>query len=228
MKVHSFVAAVASMRFENAFNPYSDRCEIYDRKDAPQRRACALSAIIERAADAGVDSVWVGRDLGYRGGRRTGLALTDDSHISRHAGRWGVRVERSTIGEAIVERTASVIWGALDQIDEPVFLWNVFPLHPHEAGRPFTNRRHNSAERLAGEEILSLLLRLLRPHRIVAVGNDALCAALRVGGRLPVFSVRHPSYGGQREFERQVAELYGLHEGNRHHRAQSLVAADAH
>ena len=210
MSVHPFVKAVASLRFENAFNPYSDRCEVHDRRDAPQRRAKALSAVVSRATETAVDAVWIGRDLGYRGGRRTGLALTDDVHVSRHAERWNVRAERQTVGEAVSERTAAVIWGMLDQIDEPVFLWNVFPLHPHEAGSPFTNRQHNARERQAGEEILSMLLDLLRPRRVLAVGNDAFGAATRVASRCSVTLVRHPSYGGQRQFERQVADLYHL------------------
>ncbi len=210
MSVHPFVKAVSSLRFENAFNPYSDRCEVHDRQDAPQRRAKALSAVVSKATETAVDAVWIGRDLGYRGGRRTGLALTDDVHVSRHAERWNVRAERQTVGEAVSERTAAVIWGMLDQIDEPIFLWNVFPLHPHEAGSPFTNRQHNVRERQAGEEILSLLLDLLRPRRVLAVGNDAFGAAARVASQCAVTLVRHPSYGGQRQFERQVADLYDL------------------
>lgn len=212
MSLHPFVKAVASLRFENTFNPYADRCDVHDRHDAPQRRSRALSAVVEQAVQTSVDAIWIGRDLGYRGGRRTGLALTDDVHVSRHAKRWNVQAERQTKGEAVAERTAAVIWGLLDQIDDAVFLWNVFPLHPHEAGSPFTNRQHNARERQTGEEILSMLVALLQPRQLIAVGNNAFGAATRVAGDCPVTLVRHPSYGGQRQFERQVTELYGLRE----------------
>ena len=68
------------------------------------------------------NSIWIARDLGYRGGRRTGLALTDDVHISAHAKRWDVSVERPTKGAPIAERTAAVIATVLQEIDAPVFL----------------------------------------------------------------------------------------------------------
>lgn len=208
MRLHPFVDAVAAMRFDNCFNPYVDRCEIHDHYDAPSRRAAALSVMVERAAREPIDAIWVGRDLGYRGGRRTGLALTDDIHIERHARRWNFVAERPTIGAAVAERTAAVIWRMLGQIDARIFLWNVFPLHPHESHEPFTNRQHNARERRAGEELLQALIVLLRPARIIAIGNDAAVAANRIAATVPVICVRHPSYGGQTQFLRQIADLY--------------------
>ena len=210
MRLHSFVQDVAALRFENAFNPYADRCEVHDRADAPSRRAAALSAILRCAMEEPLDAIWVGRDLGYRGGRRTGLALTDDLHVARHVGRWKVEAKRPTVGTAVAERTAAVIWNVLDQIDANIFLWNVFPLHPHDPGEPFTNRQHNARERQAGEELLGVLVNLLKPNRILAIGNDAAASAQRISDGVPVICVRHPSYGGQTEFLNQVKELYGL------------------
>lgn len=211
MKHHRFVEAVASLRFENCFNPYIDRCMVHDVADAPRRRSAVLSAILEKASLEPVDAIWIGRDLGYRGGRRTGLALTDDVHIQRHAARWGVSLERPTKGRAVAERTAAVIWDVLDRIDDRIFLWNVFPLHPHEADDPFSNRTHNARERVAGRELLALLVDLLRPRRLVAIGNDAAHAVERLSPDVcPVVKVRHPSYGGQSEFLGQINQLYGL------------------
>lgn len=211
MKIHPFVEAVSSLRFEDCFNPYSDRCKVHDRRDAPRRRAAALSALLRCATEKPVDAIWIGRDLGYRGGRRTGLALTDDVHLHQHAKRWNVELapELPTVGSAVAERTAAVIWGMLEHIDARIFLWNVFPLHPHETGDPFTNRQHNAHERRAGEELLQQLIVMLRPSRIVAIGNDAAAAAQRITDNVPVICVRHPSYGGQTQFQEQISELYG-------------------
>jgi hypothetical protein len=208
MDSENFVSALQALSFPDTFNPYSAKCPVHDRSDAPLRRARAVKMLLQAAMDREVDAIWIGRDLGYRGGRRTGLALTDDVHIASHGARWGLDLARPTNGTAVIERTAAVIWEVLSEIDVAVFLWNVFPLHPHEPGDPFTNRAHKSHERRAGEEVLSALIGLIQPRRVVAIGNDAASSAGRVASHLEIVRVRHPSYGGQTEFLKQIRCMY--------------------
>lgn len=210
MSSQSFVNDLKSLRFENTFNPYSDRCPVHDLLDAPKRRAMVMTVLLERAKSVEVDAIWIGRDLGHRGGRRTGLALTDDVHYGNHVNRWEIEAPRPTGGNVMPERTAAIIWNILDQIDANIFLWNVFPLHPHEASNPFTNRQHNAKERRAGVELLEQLMNLLNPRRIIAIGNDAAEVVARMCAVTPVIKVRHPSYGGQTQFLEQMRTLYNL------------------
>jgi hypothetical protein len=208
MNSEAWINEISSAQFDSVFNPYADVCPIHDVADADRHRKVALLACLNSAIQTGVESIWIARDLGYRGGRRTGFALTDDIHLERHAARWSVDVVRPTKGTPVAEATASVVWKALERIDETVFLWNVFPLHPHDADDPMTNRTHTSVERDFGLSMLEGLLELLQPTRVMAIGGDAVRAANRLGYEpLPL---RHPSYGGARIFANQVCELYNL------------------
>lgn len=207
--VKDFVASVADLKFENAFNPYSDVCPDFDKPDAPKIRRANLARVLEASLDRGVETIWVARDLGYRGGRRTGLALTDEAHLDAHMRLMDTAtLARSTHGPIASERTATVIWRMLLAIGQPVFLWNVFPLHPHEVGKPMSNRCHTRVERRACRHVMTRLLDLLAPEAVLAIGKDAEAALDDIG--ITAKAVRHPSYGGQPEFIASVTSHYGL------------------
>ena len=139
----------------------------------------------------------------------TGVPLTDEVHLgSAGALLGGIELERATEGPVVAERTAAIIWRVLARVGQPVMLWNVFPFHPHEAGSQLSNRCHTRAERVATWPLLQALVEMLRPRQIVAIGRDAQLALGELG--LPTTGVRHPSYGGQREFMEGVYSLYGI------------------
>lgn len=208
-----FVKAVADTSLPTTFNPWRDTCELHDRADAAARRRDNLERMLGAAIDARVETMWIARDLGYRGGRRTGVPLTDEVHLG-NAGALlgGIELARATEGPVVAERTAALIWRVLARVSQPVMLWNVFPFHPHEAGSQFSNRCHTRAERLATWPLLQALVEMLKPRQIVAIGRDAQLALGELG--LPTTGVRHPSYGGQREFMEGIYSLYGIDEAD--------------
>jgi hypothetical protein len=151
----------------------------------------------------------MGRDLGYRGGRRTGLALTDEQHLTAVATLYpGAKAAKVTLGPIVAERTAAEIWRVLGQLEIPPLLWNVFPLHPHEPGDPFTNRKFTARELSVVDELNAELVRWLGIRRIIAIGQDAASYGAQFGA--PVTCVRHPSYGGTAEFREGMRRLYKL------------------
>ncbi|MFD1156806.1 uracil-DNA glycosylase [Roseovarius aestuarii] len=207
---NDIVGVLQSYRFKNAFNPYQDVCEIHDHEKSADIRADILRCMLERAEAEVVDAIWIGRDLGYRGGRRTGLALTDDIRFSNHLERWKLEAVRPTNGPPVAERTAPMVWDFLDQIPANIFLWNVFPFHPHSPRDAFSNRTHNAEERRFGEAILKSIQELIEPRRVIAIGNDATKVAQQLFPELNVHAVRHPSYGGQAEFAAGIEEIYSV------------------
>lgn len=208
MTLSGIVDALASIQLPDVFNPYSDRCEAFDRPDAAAIRRANLLAFMESVKRSGTDTVWMGRDLGYRGGRRTGLALTDEAHLAEFGVVYGAPVKRATIGTIVAERTAAEIWSVIARLPKPPFLWNVFPLHPHEPGEPMTNRRFTSRELAQVHDLNHRLLTALGLRRIVAIGQDAAHYSSAFG--VEVSCVRHPSYGGVRDFR---AGIHSLHPG---------------
>lgn len=208
MTPEQFVDEVAQLKFPSTFNPYAELCPQFDAPDAIEVRRKNLIELLTAAIDQEVDALWIARDLGYRGGRRTGLPLTDEAHLkdaSQLLG--GADFQRATVGSPVQERTASVIWHVLNTIGAPVMLWNVFPLHPFSGSDPLSNRCHNRQEREAAWPLLDSLIQMIEPNRIFAIGRDSQHALRDLG--IPIINVRHPSYGGQAEFVETVFGSYG-------------------
>jgi uracil-DNA glycosylase len=208
-KTDAFMRQIEVLRFDNAFNPYAETCDLCDLPNGARFRRQNLQRVLNAALENGVKSVWVARDLGYRGGRRTGLALTDDVHLPLHASLLKTApLHRATKGPPVGERTALIIWRMLALINEPVFLWNVFPLHPHEPHDPFSNRTHTRAERNASRPLLLWILQHLNPKTVIAIGREAKIAL--DDAEIVATAVRHPSYGGQNDFIRDIGKIYRL------------------
>lgn len=212
--VDGFVERVSNVKFHNCFNPYADTCPVFDQKLAPKIRKDNLRQILFSLTSAPVIDIWIGRDLGYKGGRRTGVALTDEFCLDIYASHLRLKsLRRSTNGPAVKERTASNIFRILEGVTVPVLTWNVFPLHPFLSGDPFSNRQHTKEEAEVGFTFLEELCALFDVRRIVAIGSDAAKWTRKIS--LDNYQVRHPSYGGQTQFLEQMRSIYTINEAEK-------------
>lgn len=208
MNSKSFVAALSQIELSGVFNPYRDRCEVHDLADAPAVRRRNLRSYLSAIESMHSDTIWMGRDLGYRGGRRTGLALTDERNLSSLAASYpGATPSKATKGPIVAERTAAEIWAVLERLARRPLLWNVFPFHPHEEGDPLSNRRFTRPELDQVNELNRELATWLKIRRIICIGQDAASYAATFG--VEVECVRHPSYGGIKDFRAGMSKIYG-------------------
>lgn len=204
-----FSTELASIELKNVFNPYRHVCPLHDEAAAADVRLANLNGYLASALTRRPATAWIGRDLGYRGGRRTGLPLTDEAHLAVLAATYDVATARkATRTTMVAERTAAEIWRVIERIDDPPFLWNAFPFHPFEDNDPLGNRCHTRREFSVCEDLFATLMRTFAFERIYAIGNDAARALERLG--LAFECVRHPSYGGQSTFRRQMASAYRM------------------
>jgi uracil-DNA glycosylase len=218
-----FVAVLAEVSLPAVFNPYAECCDVHDCSDAPHLRKQNLQLFLEAALASKVDTFWIARDLGYRGGRRTGVPLTDEVHLSMLGQLFGgIELKRATRGPIVAERTAAVVWKVLSHIGRPVVLWNVFPFHPHDPNDPLSNRCHTARERKLALPLLESLLAMFQPRRLIAIGRDAHLALRDLD--IPLTVVRHPSYGGQGEFIASLFDLYGVRPADTRDRELPLAA----
>lgn len=208
MTPRAFVDALADIELDGVFNPYRHRCSIYDLLDGPAVRRRNLRRYLQAIDDLRIDTIWMGRDLGYRGGRRTGLALTDEVHLANLGHVYpGADPARATKGPPVAERTAAEIWSILGRLRQPPLLWNVFPFHPYGPGSEMSNRRFSARELATVSELNFQLVAWLGIKRIICIGQDASTYAKSCG--VNVECVRHPSYGGTTEFREGMQRIYG-------------------
>ncbi|BCX04181.1 MAG: hypothetical protein KatS3mg053_2119 [Candidatus Roseilinea sp.] len=195
------VALTRPPRLAHAVNPYTEYCPTLDVPDAPRIRLANLTCYLHNHRHARI--ALVGEAAGYRGCRFTGIPFTSEAQLRE----WrDPRYRTSSLRGDHDERSARCVWRTIGARNDVVF-WNAFPWHPHQAGRLLSNRQPSAAELRAGYFVLKLFLDWKQPERIIAVGRAAERALRALG--VPAIYVRHPSHGGQRDFESAIHSLLG-------------------
>ena len=162
----------------------------------------------------------VGEAPGYRGARVTGVPFTSEAVLLGEPapfGLFGASAGFCGCGEPGIQRreaTATVLWNTLATLDYLPLLWNACPLHPHQPGRPDSNRAPNAAELAPGQTFVADLLALYAIERVVAVGRKAQWALAAWG--IPAAHIRHPGHGGKDAFAAGHAEVKKEYELRRH------------
>ena len=152
----------------------------------------------------------VGEAPGYRGMTVTGVPFTNKALISGRDpfsmfGPGNGYVVPPEVLTVPAEPTATVMWNVLADLDFLPLLWSAYPFHPHQPGRPHSNRTPSSAEIRAGLPLWQELARIFGIGTVVAVGNIGHRSVAAAGLNVP--KVRHPAHGGKELFRRGLQEL---------------------
>ncbi|MDQ0799812.1 uracil-DNA glycosylase [Arthrobacter sp. SLBN-112] len=153
----------------------------------------------------------VGEAPGFRGMRITGVPFTNRTILEGPANRFGLfgpgkgYVLPPEAAGVPAEPTATVLWQVLEEVDFLPLLWSAFPWHPHQPGRPLSNRTPKPSETKLGTPFWQELAELFGISSIVAVGNVALHSLQRSGLEVP--KIRHPAHGGRSGFKQGLEQL---------------------
>lgn len=193
---------------DKLFNPYRDVCIEMDKVIAPDVRSWNLEDLlgtIDRFED-----ILVGEAPGYRGCRKTGIAFTDEITIKKAQEIYGVKFLQATVLGDSKEASATFVWDVLEKLKNPPLMWNIIPFHPHELGKPYTNRTPNKRDYNISRQIIRYFFMNTEFKRYFAIGRQAE-KKLKVLGINPIY-IRHPSHGGSNKFKEAMYKYFEVKE----------------
>jgi uracil-DNA glycosylase len=187
------------------FNPWRDWCDADDRSDSlggPVGRVGRLAAHL----DCEPRYIICGQSPGWRGCRYSGVAFSSerqvlDGVLPRVPAPSHRLTRCSPTGAPITEPSASIMWNTLHALGvaKEVVLWNALQMHPHRPAIPWSNRTPSQAEMELGAPALEILLDAFPDAKVISVGTKSE-NLLRVLDLLPNGQLKHPAYGGARQF----------------------------
>lgn len=170
-----------------------------------------LELYLQEMLDRRPKVLLVGEAPGFRGMRITGVPFTNRVILGGPANSFGLfgpgkgYVLPPEASGVAAEPTATVLWQVLEEVGALPLLWSAFPWHPHQPGKPLSNRTPRPSETKLGTPFWQDLAELFGISSIVAVGNVAQHSLQRSGLAVP--KIRHPAHGGRSGFKQGLEQL---------------------
>lgn len=143
----------------------------------------------------------VGEAPGKNGCALTGIPFTSERILNQSTHPFIASTRAWAAKGNTAEASSTIVWEYFQSKHNLPALWNIFPFHPHD--RSGNNRTPNKSEILANAHFFKMLLQILCPQKVIAVGQTAanhipLVLTSTTFSHVP--SVRHPSFGGKSKF----------------------------
>lgn len=152
--------------------------------------------------------LFVGEAPGWRGCALTGIPFSSEDVLRSGSHPFLAALLPSLrLAGSMAERSATIVWRQFSGKRSLPAFWNAFPFHPHSAGVANDNRTPTEAEIAAGVPFLRVVVGILDPHTIVAVGKAAESITASTFPRLRHIALPHPSYRGTAGFIAGCAAL---------------------
>ncbi|MBL4682814.1 MAG: uracil-DNA glycosylase [Pseudomonadales bacterium] len=191
-KITAFVQSLQDMEnTSTVYNPYliqdfADNLEKYLRSMQKQK---------------GRHILLVGEAPGYRGCRHTGIPFSS-SYLFQNShhpfiSRLGKRIQLHSESK---ETTAQIVWDYLLKQELVPLFWNAYPFHPHLEGNELSNRSPKKAEIIKAMIFLKMLGEIFNVEKVASLGRAGSFAAENTFPHLSIRYIRHPSYGGKKDF----------------------------
>jgi len=196
--IESLLASLAETpATKTLFNPFQD-----------ERLAKNLKLYLNYLASRATPLAMIGEAAGHRGCALTGMPFTSPETLRDSQNDFfATHRDRLFRQGDIHEQSGRFVWGVADAHGVMPLVWNALPLHPHQPGKPRTNRTPTKAELELGEPFLRQVLDIFRPKVIVAVGRKAQESLGKLFPELAFHTVRHPAMGGSNLFRAQMADI---------------------
>jgi uracil-DNA glycosylase len=193
----------------NSFNPYA----LGNPHNAIRRQNVQL--YFSEIAQSKPTILLLGEAPGYQGSRLTGVPFCSEDILLSGVTALGMfgqhkGYRKTTEYEKVhKEPSATIVWSTLANFSFRPLIWSSFPFHPHQPGKPRSNRAPSRTEVELGRAVFQELVDIFGIKRIVAVGNVAHQSLADSG--IVADKIRHPSHGGKNEFVSGIAKLVKKH-----------------
>jgi len=154
----------------------------------------------------------IGEAPGYKGCKLTGIPFTSGNIIRNSEHKIFKEIGNGIVLHKIIsENTATILWDFLYTNKIIPILWNAFPFHPHQNGILESNRKPNMTEIEEGKIFLKIVYDLFKPTKLCSLGRVGETILNELFPREKIIYIRHPSYGGEKDFIKGMQNLYNSH-----------------
>ena len=193
-KITNFIESIAKLELQNTNNPYHNEI-----------RKNNLKLYLTELADKKAKILLVGEAPGYQGCRLTGIAFTSEHTILTHEFFKNKGYKKTDEYEKIwKEPSGTILWNTIENLNQPILVWNSFPLHPYKQGNIHSNRKPTREESIMGSKYLKEIIDIFKIEKVLALGNTAKESLDKLG--IKSVKIRHPSYGGKNDFVKGIKE----------------------